>query len=76
MSLNQEKHSWSTQRVIKTRWGVKLNEITVYDGEIAAAVVYTITSERSADIRTFGVRPEAEDYFDNEVARASGREAL
>jgi hypothetical protein len=64
----------STQRVIKIRWGVKLNEITVYEAEVATAIVYTVTSERSADIRTFGVRPEAENYFDNEVARARGRE--
>jgi hypothetical protein len=64
----------STQRVIKTRWGVKLNEITVYEAEVATAIVYILTSERSADIRTFGVRADAENYIDNEVARARGRE--
>ena len=34
----------STQRVIKTRWGVNLNEVTLYKGNIPAAVTYTVTS--------------------------------
>jgi hypothetical protein len=34
----------STQRVIKTRWGVNLNEVTLYEGNIPAAVTYTVTS--------------------------------
>ena len=64
----------STQRVIKTRWGVNLNEVTLYEGNIPAAVTYTVTSQRSGEVRTFGQRPIAEKYFDQEVARSQGRE--
>jgi hypothetical protein len=64
----------STQRVIKTRWGVNLNEVTLYEGNIPAAVTYTVTSQHSGEVRTFGQRPVAEKYFDQEVARLQGRE--
>jgi hypothetical protein len=64
----------STQRVIKTRWGVNLNEITLYEENIPAGVTYTVTSQRSEEVRTFGQRPMAEKYFDEEVARSRGRE--
>ena len=66
----------STQRVIKTRWGVNLNEVTLYEGNIPAAVTYTVTSQRSGEVRTFGQRPIAEKYFDQEVARSLGRERI
>ena len=50
----------STQRIIKTRWGVNLNEVTLYEGNIPAAVTYTVTSQRSGEVRTFRQRPMAE----------------
>jgi hypothetical protein len=57
----------STQRVIKTRWGVNLNEVTLYKGNIPAAVTYTVTSQRSGEVRTFGQRPiaRAESGFES-----------
>jgi hypothetical protein len=66
----------STQRVIKTRWGVNLNEITLYEGNVTTAVTYTVTSQRSGEVRTFGQRPMADKYFDQEVARSQGRERI
>ena len=66
----------STQRVIKTRWGVNLNEVTLYEGNIPAAVTYTVTSQHSGEVKTFGQRPIAEKYFDQEVARSQGRERI
>jgi hypothetical protein len=66
----------STQRVIKTRWGVNLNEVTLYEGNIPTAVTYTVTSQRSEEVRTFGQRLIAEKYFDQEVARSQGREPI
>jgi hypothetical protein len=66
----------STQRIIKTRWGVNLNEVTLYEGNIPVAVTYTVTSQRSGEVRTFDQRPIAEKYFDQEVARSQGREQI
>jgi hypothetical protein len=35
-----------------------------------------VTSQRSGEVRTFGQRPIAEKYFDQEVARSQGRERI
>ena len=48
----------------------------MYEGNIPAAVTYTVTSQRSGEVRTFGQRPIAEKYFDQEVARSQGRERI
>jgi hypothetical protein len=69
----QEKYTMaSAQRIIKTRWGVNLNEITLHEGNVPGAVAYTVTSQRTGEVRTFGDRPEAEKYFDEEVDRVRG----
>jgi hypothetical protein len=67
---------WHPPAVIKTRWDVNLNEVTLYEANIPAAVTYTVTSQRSGEVRTFGQRPIAEKYFDQEVARSQGRERI
>jgi hypothetical protein len=48
----------------------------LYQGNIPAAVTYTVTSQRSGEVRTFGQRPIAEKYFDQELARSQGRERI
>jgi hypothetical protein len=53
-----------------TGWGINLNEITLYKGNIPIAVTYTVTSQRSGEVRTFGQHPMAEKYFDQEIARS------
>jgi hypothetical protein len=34
-----------------TGWGINLNEITLYEGNIPIAVTYTVTSQRSGEVR-------------------------
>jgi hypothetical protein len=63
----------STQRVIKTRWGVKLNEITAHEGVDPVAVTYSVTSQRTGDVRNFRTHVQAEVYFDQEVVRSWGK---
>ncbi len=48
----------STQRVIKTRWGVSLNEVTLHEGNIPAAVTYY--GDESALWRSQNIRPASD----------------
>jgi hypothetical protein len=60
----------SIRKVLQTRSGVTLTEITLTNGgALPVAVAYTVSSERTREVRTSHTLAAAERHFAEEVAR-------
>lgn len=61
----------SKKEIVNFQSGVTMQKITLFNGAVAVEEAYTVESNRTPEVKSFGSRVEADAYFVSEVARCS-----
>jgi len=61
----------SQKEIVNFQSGVTMQKVTLFNGSVAVEEAYTVASNRTPEIKSFGSRVDADTYFAAEVARSS-----